>query len=121
MHTSDSHQPKNSGSGFLSGVTVGVLLGVAGYYLFGTKEGKNVRDKVVTEWQKAEKKIGNSPALETASEYWQTAFGTIAKELGFQRLRKVATQKTKALIKPATAFVKKAKVIKKAATKFSNT
>lgn len=112
-------QPKPSGSAFWGGLTTGLLLGVAGYYFFGTKQGKVVRERMIKEWRKAEKRAQNSPVAETVSEQWQQVFGAVAKELGFKRQRHTA-QKSKPLTRQ-TAFVKKTKVVKKSPAKFAGT
>ncbi len=111
--------PQKSGSAFWGGLTTGVLIGVAGYYLFGTKQGKAVREQIKSEWQKAEAKAKQSPVVETVGEHWQSVFGAIANELGFQRQRHTA-KKTRPAARP-TAFVKKTKPQKKISDKFSGT
>lgn len=112
-------QSKPSGSAFWGGLTTGLLLGVAGYYFFGTKQGKVVRERMIKEWHKAEKLAQDSPVAETVSQQWQHVFGAIAKELGFKRQRHTA-QKSKPLTRQ-TAFVKKTKVVKKSPAKFAGT
>lgn len=43
---------QNQGS-FLGGLALGLFAGAAGYFLFGTKDGEQVRKKVQKEWQEA--------------------------------------------------------------------
>lgn len=43
---------QNQGS-FLGGLALGLFAGAAGYFLFGTKDGEQVRKKVEKEWQEA--------------------------------------------------------------------
>lgn len=45
----DSH---DQGS-FLTGLTMGMVAGAAGYFLFGTKDGKKIRHKLGKEWDTA--------------------------------------------------------------------
>jgi len=43
---------QNQGS-FLGGLALGLFAGAAGYFLFGTKDGEQVRKKIEKEWQDA--------------------------------------------------------------------
>lgn len=106
-----------TGSGFFAGLTLGVLAGVAGYYLFGTKEGRQAREKISEEWSQAQQLL-NSTTAEPApdAEKWQQFFTQIAHDLGFQRQRQKS--KLKATTK-TSVFVKKSRQLKKSSTKFT--
>lgn len=45
----ESHQ-----NSFTAGLILGAISGVAGYYLFGTKEGRELREKIKQEWSGAQ-------------------------------------------------------------------
>jgi gas vesicle protein len=111
-----STQP-NPGSHFLAGLTAGVLLGVAGYYLFGTKQGQETREKISDEWERARELLGSTTTEQSPdTEKWQQFFSQIAQELGFQRQRQ--RSKPRATTK-TSIFVKKAKQVKKSIAKFT--
>lgn len=104
------------GSGFFAGLTIGVLAGVVGYYLFGTKQGQQTREKISTEWQRAQALMSSSTTAKNPdSEKWQTFFNQMGRELGFHRRRQASKPKQ---AKP-TAFVKKVRQAKKSLTKFT--
>lgn len=64
MAHQDSH-PTHSGSGnFFSGLFFGTMAGVAGYFLFGTEEGKKARQKLQEEWEKAKGHLIEEGVLE---------------------------------------------------------
>lgn len=107
----------STGSSFFTGLTLGVVVGVAGYYFFGTKEGQQAREKISKEWSQAQKLLDSSTAEQAPdTEKWQQFFTQMAHELGFQRQRQ--KNKLKATTK-TSVFVKKTKQLKKAATKFT--
>lgn len=117
MSESSTTARSSSGTGFLAGLTVGVLAGVAGYYLFGTKQGQEVRRKIAQEWHEAQQVFGSSVDQSTPdAEKWQQFFSQMARELGFERHRAQLRPKTAA---KTSVFVKKSKQSKKSATKFS--
>lgn len=47
----------NSGGAFLSGLTVGLFAGAAGYFLFGTERGAKLRKDLEAEWMKAQSQL----------------------------------------------------------------
>ena len=106
-----------AGSHFLTGLTLGVLLGVAGYYLFGTKQGRETREKISDEWAQAKELLGSATAEESPdTEKWQQFFSQLAHELGFQRQRQKSKPKATA---KASVFMKKVKLAKKSIAKFT--
>ncbi len=107
----------SSGSPFLAGLTAGVLLGVAGYYLFGTKQGRETRERISEEWVRAQELLGSTTTQQSPdTEKWEQFFSQIAHELGFRRHRQ--QHKPKATAR-ASVFVKKAKQVKKSIAKFT--
>lgn len=49
---------QESGS-FVTGFTIGLFAGAAGYFLFATDKGQTVRAELVKEWQAAKKKLAD--------------------------------------------------------------
>lgn len=116
MPESTKSSSSSAGSSFFAGLTVGVLAGVAGYYLFGTKQGQQTREKISAEWAKAQEFMNDSVSqAEPDTEKWQQFFNQMARELGFQRQRHKSKPKVNA---KTSVFVKKARQVKKSATKF---
>ena len=52
VHEQDG-ESTGSASSFLPGFTMGLLAGAAGYYLFATEEGQQVRERLNEEWERA--------------------------------------------------------------------
>lgn len=50
-------QQDDQGS-FLTGFTLGIFAGAAGYYLFATDKGKKLRTELNQEWQQARAQVG---------------------------------------------------------------
>lgn len=57
-----SSMPKNNHH-FGAGFTFGLVTGAAGFYLFGTKEGKKIRTRLEKEWQAAQKQLKKDGVL----------------------------------------------------------
>lgn len=55
QHSKKVHKSNNPGFG--NGLIIGSLLGIAAYYVFGTKSGEKVRHEFVQEYQDAKKTI----------------------------------------------------------------
>ncbi len=49
---------RESGS-FLTGFTVGIFAGAAGYFLFGTSRGQKMRERLAQEWNQARHEVDN--------------------------------------------------------------
>jgi len=62
---------RESGS-FSTGFTLGLLAGAAGYFIFGTHKGKQVREKLSVKWQDAKK---------LAADDWPEKAGTVGDVL----------------------------------------
>jgi gas vesicle protein len=58
------HQDTNNSSSFITGFTVGLFAGAAGYFLFGTKEGAKVRKQLVEDWEEAKEHLVEEGVLE---------------------------------------------------------
>lgn len=42
---------------FLAGFSVGLVAGAAGYFLFGTDRGRDVKERLAAEWEEARKSL----------------------------------------------------------------
>ena len=61
--------PKNSSQQtFTTGFTLGLFAGVAGYYLFGTDQGKKLRSKLAKEWVVAYDHLRQEGVLEAGKD-----------------------------------------------------
>ncbi|MBU0576078.1 hypothetical protein KJ654_00240 [Patescibacteria group bacterium] len=60
---------KNNQGSFTTGFTLGIFAGVAGYYLFGTKQGEKTRKRLVAEWEQAHQHLVDQGIVSTKTEY----------------------------------------------------
>ena len=60
---------KNNQHSFTIGFTCGLFAGLAGYYLFGTNEGKKTRTKITKEWEKAHQYLVDEGVLGDQAEF----------------------------------------------------
>ncbi|CAN5272774.1 hypothetical protein BH10PAT2_BH10PAT2_0020 [soil metagenome] len=49
----DTQSQSSDGTSFVTGFTVGLFVGAAGYYLFATEKGAKLRKQLVNEWDSA--------------------------------------------------------------------
>lgn len=61
----EDRQSSDSGS-FTTGFTLGIFAGALGYFLFGTKDGNSMRQKIAREWEQAKEKLIEEDGLETS-------------------------------------------------------
>jgi gas vesicle protein len=54
-HSSSGHE---QGS-FLTGFTLGLFAGAAGYFMFGTNKGRKLRERLADEWENARMEVGD--------------------------------------------------------------
>lgn len=72
---------------FTQGFALGLLAGVVGFFIFGTQEGKELREKLTDEWEDArdflqEQGLLKTPEqIETFSQILRTAKQSLAKTL----------------------------------------
>jgi len=57
------HSQSDQQGSFLNGFTLGLFAGAAGYFLFGTSKGNEIRTKITKEWQEAQKDILGSTEI----------------------------------------------------------
>lgn len=50
-------ETKEDKGNFLVGLTLGLFAGAAGYFLFGTENGKKIQQKLSQEWAEAKKEL----------------------------------------------------------------
>ena len=48
-----THTQSDDGSSFVTGFTIGLFVGAAGYYLFATDKGAKLRKELVADWEEA--------------------------------------------------------------------
>ncbi|HCC84320.1 MAG TPA: hypothetical protein DEP87_01430, partial [Candidatus Pacebacteria bacterium] len=79
-----------STSQFVGGLVMGLVLGTAGYYFFGTSEGKKHRAVLVKRWQTLAAEVTDAAATKSTpkstksslSEFLRTGLRKFAAELG---------------------------------------
>jgi hypothetical protein len=58
----------NQHQSFSIGFSLGLLSGVVGYYLYGTKEGKSLRIKLASEWEKSKDYLAKSGIIDPKTQ-----------------------------------------------------
>lgn len=82
---------QNQGS-FLGGLALGIFAGAAGYFLFGTKDGEQVRKKVEKEWQEAKATLVDEGIIKSKD---QSIKDLISEWLGMAETKPTVKKKTK--------------------------
>lgn len=82
---------QNQGS-FLGGLALGLFAGAAGYFLFGTKDGQQVRKKVEKEWQDAKSTLVGEGIIENKDV---SIKDLISEWLGMAETKTTIKKKTK--------------------------
>ena len=70
----------NQGS-FLTGFTVGLFAGAAGYYLFGTNQGKKITDKLSDEWESAKERLAAEGVIDNPSLSLRQVVGQVLNQV----------------------------------------
>lgn len=103
--------------GFLNGFSLGLLAGAAGFVLFGTKRGEQIRHQLRGEWKQAVQELG-AEALQappaTLRDFLHQSFDT------FQRELQAAPTPAKRVPSRQSALPKSKKAPKPPITKFKN-
>lgn len=86
--TEDKIERKSHGSSFFNGLALGVALGAVGFFLFGTKKGRRVKEKLLDGSRKVLKE------LEENAEKWEEK-GKQIKEQTLKIKEKLAVGKQK--------------------------
>jgi gas vesicle protein len=73
----DDHYYQAEHSTFVTGFTIGLFAGAAGYFLFATKKGAQVRKQLSQDWEDAKRHLEKEGALEHA----ELSLGSYLKEL----------------------------------------
>ncbi len=106
---------------FLTGFTIGLFAGAAGYFLFGTDRGGKVRRELMTEWENArgelvERGIVENPRA-TLRELVKDAVEEVVRKVGLATgKRKNNNSKIKA--KPKSASISQVNDKKESSRKF---
>lgn len=93
---------------FLTGFTLGIFAGAAGFFLFGTQKGSDLREQLAAEWEAARADLAQEGLIEQNQSLRDIIAGVFTK-IG---LNIQTTQKT--AVKHAAKTTKE----KKASTKF---
>jgi len=59
----DNQSQSSDGNSFVTGFTVGLFIGAAGYYLFATEKGSKLRKQLVNEWEHAKVDLVNDGVI----------------------------------------------------------
>lgn len=105
----------NQGS-FLTGFTVGLFAGAAGYFLFGTDKGKKVTERLSDEWENAKEKLADEGVIDNPNLSLREVVGQVLNQVK-ERIEIPATESSKA---GKASKVTTPKVVKKPARKFKN-
>lgn len=60
----DHHSHTDEGSSFITGFTIGLFAGAAGYYLFASEDGAKLRKQLVAEWESAKEKLAEEGVID---------------------------------------------------------
>lgn len=85
---------------FVTGFTVGLFAGAAGYFLFATKRGKTLRQKIESEWQDAQAHLLTKGSIEESTTNLRDAIGSWWREYVTQPKEKKPTTSVKKQRKP---------------------
>lgn len=82
---------------FLNGFSIGLFAGAAGYFLFGTNKGNDVRKQLATEWEKARVELEKDGVLEQGKSLRDMVVGKLkkTKRLKTKEEKKVSKKKFK--------------------------
>ena len=84
MHMSDqdskkdfSEQQQNQEGSFVTGFTVGLFAGAAGFFLFGTKKGETIRSKINAEWDNAKEQLAQEGVISSSDLSIRDMFASV--------------------------------------------
>lgn len=69
-------QDKDSGS-FVSGFGMGIITGMAAYFLFGTDQGKDLRKKILSEWDTMQTNLSSDSDFQPPKQLRQVVSGVL--------------------------------------------
>lgn len=101
----ENNNQQQGGSGFGMGLVIGALAGLGAYYLFGTEEGKETREKCLKEFHKAKKDLEKNEEFQQALGELQTAAEAVKKEFETQELQ-TAINETGDILKTTTSKIR---------------
>lgn len=79
----DSHESESGSSQFVGGLVIGTVLGMAGYYFFGTEAGKKHRAVLQKKWTHfAEAAVAAEKKAPTLTNILKSGLQRVAAELG---------------------------------------
>ncbi len=80
-----SPEPDRDSGSFLTGFTIGLFAGAAGYFLFGTDRGGKVRSELMEEWENAKEHLMQKGVLDNP----QASIRDLIKDTVEEVVRKV--------------------------------
>ena len=93
--------PQKDQGSFLTGFSLGLFAGAAGYFLFGTHSGKKVRQDLSKEWDQAKEKLAQDGIIDDPdASLRDVVHEFVAKIWGSQKAEKIV---------PSSKTVKKTK------------
>ncbi|HEX7018134.1 MAG TPA: YtxH domain-containing protein [Patescibacteria group bacterium] len=72
----DHHQ-----GSFLSGFTVGLFAGAAGYFLFGTDKGQKLTEKLSDEWESAKERLADEGVIDNPNMSLRQVVGQVLNQV----------------------------------------
>jgi len=89
--------------GFIAGFSIGLLAGAAGYFLFGTKRGAEIRHELVKEWENAQEHLAKEGVISSQPLSLRNFLQNLSEEVFHASLptELMSSLKPKKLLKPA--------------------
>ena len=82
--------PQKDQGSFLTGFSLGLFAGAAGYFLFGTHSGKKVRQDLSKEWDQAKEKLAQDGIIDDPdASLRDVVHKFVAKIWGSQKAEKI--------------------------------
>lgn len=73
---------ENNQGSFLTGFVSGMVAGAAGLFLFGTDDGKKIRQSLNKEWEQAKKTMAEEGVIENSSLSLREIIGSVFEKIG---------------------------------------
>ncbi len=84
---------QDNSNSFLTGFSWGLITGAVGYFLFGTDQGKKVRDEISEEWQKSKEKLAEEGVIEDKNISIREWLGSVVAGLNTDKKLEVKNEK----------------------------
>ncbi len=110
------NSPQQDQSSFVSGFTIGLFAGAAGYFLFGTKRGAQIRRQLAEEWEDAQEHLSREGMVQpgvSLRDFFQDLLHTTVKHSETMILEPIAERVESVTKKAAPKMAKKKPASKK--------